>query len=147
MCSSFIASGSRLYPIVLLLVSDGFAVQHGYSFSYSRASCTILVRLKTAPSGPTQHEGDFVGPPRATDPQGSSRDFVFCMVLARPRQKPYFWGVFLRSGRPRGPGKAFKKVGRSAPRFFGWLPRAPGAGQISKTHPQNPARLPSGTQA
>ncbi len=83
MRSNSLASGIRLDPIVLLLVSDGFAVQHGYSFSYSRASCTILVRLKIAPSGPTQHEVDFFGPPRATDPQGSSKDVVFCMVLAR----------------------------------------------------------------
>ncbi len=54
--------------------------------------------------------------------------------------------AFLRSGPPRGPGKAFKSVGNEAPQHFGSLSRAPVAGQTSKTHLKNPARLPSGTQ-
>ena len=56
----------------------------------------------------------------------------------------FFWGAFLRSGRPRGPGTTLKKVGASPPADLRAFP-GPGAGQTSKTHPTNPARLPSGT--
>ncbi len=31
---------------------------------------------------------------------------------------PDFWGAFLKSGRPRGPGKAFRSVGVEAPHIF-----------------------------
>ena len=34
---------------------------------------------------------------------------------------PDFWGACLRSGRPRGPGKAFQKVGGEAPHPLGDL--------------------------
>ncbi len=40
----------------------------------------------------------------------------------------------MKSGRPRGPGKAHKNVGGFAPHIFARLSRAPGAGQASKTH-------------
>ena len=43
--------------------------------------------------------------------------------------------MFLRSGRPRGPGKPFQNVGGFAPHIFEGLPGPPGAGQTSKTHP------------
>ncbi len=56
----------------------------------------------------------------------------------------FFLGAFLRSGRPRGPGKAFKNVGGFAD--LRAIPGPPGAGQTSKMHSQNPARLPSGTR-
>ncbi len=52
----------------------------------------------------------------------------------------------MRSGRPRGPGRVFPKGGGPRPPHFLRLSRAPGAGQTSKTHPKNPARLPSGAQ-
>ncbi len=54
-----------------------------------------------------------------------------------------FLVAFLRSGWPRRIGKAFKNAEGEAPHILEG--RAPGAGQTSKTHPQNPARLPSGT--
>ena len=41
----------------------------------------------------------------------------------------------MRSGRPRGPGNAFKNVGGFAPHIFVGHPGPPGAGQTSKTHP------------
>ena len=44
--------------------------------------------------------------------------------------------MFLKPARTPGA----PKIGRK------WGPRAPGASQTSKTHPTNPARLPSGTQ-
>jgi hypothetical protein len=50
---------------------------------------------------------------------------------------PDLLGAFLRSGRPRGPGKALTHI----------LEGLPGAGQTSKMqHPKCPARLPSGYQ-
>jgi hypothetical protein len=54
-------------------------------------------------------------------------------------------GAFLKSGRPRGPGKALNNVGGEAPNIFGGLP-GPRAGQNSKMHTTKPARLSSGTQ-
>ncbi len=58
---------------------------------------------------------------------------------------PDFLGALLRSGRPRGPGKAFTNAGCFAPNLFEGLPGPLGAGQTSKMLPTNPARLPSGT--
>ena len=57
-----------------------------------------------------------------------------------------FWGAFLKSGRPRGPWKAFKNVGGDAPHLFEGLPGPPGLARPQKCTPTNPARLPSGTQ-
>ncbi len=45
-------------------------------------------------------------------------------------------GPFLTSGRPRGPGKAFKNVGGDFPHIFEGVPDPPGASQTSKTHPK-----------
>ena len=86
-------------------------------------------------------------------------------IKARPRDSPTFghgcgqrgwvpegslagfcWGAFLRSGRPRGPGKAFQKVGVLAPHLFEGLPGRPGPARPQKNTPKNPARLPAGTQ-
>ncbi len=39
----------------------------------------------------------------------------------------------MKSGRPRGPGKAFKNVGGEVPHILR-VSRAPGAGQTSKRH-------------
>ncbi len=59
---------------------------------------------------------------------------------------PDLLGELLRSGRPRGPGKAFKNVGGEAPHLFEGFPRPPGPARIQKRTPTNPARLPSGTR-
>jgi hypothetical protein len=53
---------------------------------------------------------------------------------------PDFLGAFLRSGWPRGPGKALKKVGGFAPHISEGPSRVPGAGQTSKMHPQKPGQ-------
>ena len=34
--------------------------------------------------GPTKSEGDLVGPPRATDPGGRPKPWLYFMVLAQP---------------------------------------------------------------
>ncbi len=57
-----------------------------------------------------------------------------------------FLGAFLRSGRPRGPGKAFKSVGGFASDISEGFPGPPGPARPQKRNPQTPARLPSGTQ-
>ncbi len=44
---------------------------------------------------------------------------------------PDLLGVFLRSGRPRGPGKAFKNVGGFAPHSFEGSPGLPGPSYCS----------------
>ncbi len=44
----------------------------------------------------------------------------------------FFWGVFLGSGGPRGPGRAFKNVGGVAPPFFEGLPGPPGPARPQK---------------
>ncbi len=54
-------------------------------------------------------------------------------------------GTCLRSGRPRGPGKALKKVGGFAPHILEGFPGPPGPARPQKRTPKNPARLPSGT--
>jgi hypothetical protein len=59
---------------------------------------------------------------------------------------PFFFGAFLRSGRLRGPGKAFQTVGGEAPRIFEGLPGPPGLARPQKCTQKDPARLPSGTQ-
>ncbi len=41
----------------------------------------------------------------------------------------------MRSGRPRGPGRALKKMGGFAPHIFEGLPRPPRAGHTSKNAP------------
>jgi hypothetical protein len=41
-------------------------------------------------------------------------------------------GAFLRSGRPRGPGKAFKNVGVFAPHLLEGFPRPPGPARPQK---------------
>ncbi len=46
----------------------------------------------------------------------------------------------MRSGRPRGPGKALKKVGSEAPHSFEGLPGHPGLARLQKRIPQNPDR-------
>ncbi len=57
-----------------------------------------------------------------------------------------FWGPFLRSGRPRGPGKALKSVGGFSPDRFEGLPGPPGPARPQKMDPPKiRARLPSGT--
>ncbi len=63
-----------------------------------------------------------------------------------PRRESFCWDAFLRSRRPRGPGKAFKKVWGEAPHIFEGLPGPPGPARPQKCTPTNPARLPSGTQ-
>ncbi len=58
-----------------------------------------------------------------------------------------FWGgALLKSGRPRGPGKAFKNVEGFAPHIFEGFPGSPGPARPQKRTPTNPARLHSGTQ-
>ena len=52
----------------------------------------------------------------------------------------------MRSGRPRGPGKALKNVGGEAPHRFEGLPGPPGPARPQKRTPKIPARLPSSTQ-
>jgi hypothetical protein len=83
---------------------------------------------------------------RQSRPVIEARRLVFCDPGFLKAVWPDFMGSFSRSGRPRGPGKAFKSVGGRSPPHFGRPSRAPGSGQTSKTHPTNPARLPSGTQ-
>jgi hypothetical protein len=60
---------------------------------------------------------------------------------------PDLLGAILRSGRPRGPGKAFKNVGGFAPHIMEGLPGPPGPARLQKRSQTNPARLPSGTQS
>jgi hypothetical protein len=55
-----------------------------------------------------------------------------------------FWGAFLRSERPRGPGKALQKVGGCAPHLFEGLPGPPGPAIPQKRTAKNLARLSSG---
>ena len=52
----------------------------------------------------------------------------------------------MKAGRPRGPRKAFKKVGGEAPHLFEGLVGLPGPARPQKRTPKDPARLPSGTQ-
>ncbi len=40
------------------------------------------------------------------------------------------WGAFLRSGRPRGPGKAFKNEGGFVPHRFEGRPEPPGPARL-----------------
>jgi hypothetical protein len=58
----------------------------------------------------------------------------------------FLGGARLRSGRPLGPGKAFKKVGGFAPHILQGFPGPPGPARLQEGTPKNPARLPSGTQ-
>jgi hypothetical protein len=59
----------------------------------------------------------------------------------------FCWGgVFLRSGRSRGPGKAFQNVGGEATHIFKGFPGPAGPARPQTRTPKNPARLPSGTQ-
>ncbi len=58
----------------------------------------------------------------------------------------FLGGAFLRFGRPRGPGKAFQKVGGEDPHIFEGSPGPPGPARPQKRTQTNPARLPSGTQ-
>ncbi len=57
-----------------------------------------------------------------------------------------FAGAFLRSGRPRGPGRPSKMWWASPPHFFEGIPGPPGPARLQKSTPKIPARLPSGTQ-
>ncbi len=50
--------------------------------------------------------------------------------------KPDFLGAFLRSCRPRGPGKAFKNVGGEAPHILQGLPGPPGPARPQKRTPK-----------
>ncbi len=59
---------------------------------------------------------------------------------------PNFVGAFLRSGRPRGPGIAFKNVRGFAPHIFEGFPGPPGLARPQTCTPKNQPRLPSGTQ-
>ncbi len=52
----------------------------------------------------------------------------------------------MKSGRPRGPGKALQNVGGFAPHIFEGFPGPAGPARPQKRTPKNPARLPSGTQ-
>ncbi len=52
----------------------------------------------------------------------------------------------MRSGRPRGLGKAFRNAGGEAPHLFEGFPGPPGPARPQKFTPKNLARLPSGTQ-
>ena len=54
--------------------------------------------------------------------------------------------MFLRSGRPRRPRKAFKNVGCDTLLIFEGLAGPPGPVIPQKRTPDNSARLPSGTQ-
>ncbi len=58
----------------------------------------------------------------------------------------WFEDAFLRSGWPRGPGKAFENVGGEGPHIFEGFLGPPGPARPQKSTQQNPARLPSGTQ-
>ncbi len=60
---------------------------------------------------------------------------------------PHFLAAFLRSGRPRGPGKALQNMGGFAPHMFEDFPGPPGPARPQKRSPTNSARLPSGTQS
>ncbi len=59
-------------------------------------------------------------------------------------------GACSKSGRPRGPGRALKNVGKNvggeAPHIFEGFPGPPGPARPQQCTPENPARLPSGTQ-
>ncbi len=57
-----------------------------------------------------------------------------------------FWGAFLRSGRPRGLGKAFQKIGGFAPHICEGFSGPPGPARLQKCTKTTPARLPPGTQ-
>ncbi len=46
---------------------------------------------------------------------------------------PGFWGAFLKSGRPRGPGKALKNVRGFAPHILEGFPGPPGPARLKKT--------------
>ena len=48
----------------------------------------------------------------------------------------FIWGAFLRSGRPRRPGKALKNVGGFAPHMFEGLPGPPGPARPQKRTPK-----------
>ncbi len=52
----------------------------------------------------------------------------------------------MKSGRPRGPGRAFKNVGGFAPHIFERFPGLPGPDTLKNAPKLNLARLPSGTQ-
>ena len=52
---------------------------------------------------------------------------------------PDLLGAFLRSGRPRGPGKAFKNVGGEAPHILEGFPGPPGPARLQKGTQQNQA--------
>ncbi len=58
----------------------------------------------------------------------------------------FLGGAFLRSGRLRGPGEAFKNAGGFAPYLFEDFPGPPGPARRQKCTSQNAARLPSGAQ-
>ena len=59
---------------------------------------------------------------------------------------PFLLGAFLKSSRPRGPGKTFQNVGGFAPHLFEGVPGPPGPARLQKWTPNKPARMPSGTQ-
>jgi hypothetical protein len=60
---------------------------------------------------------------------------------------PGFFGCVFQVSPAPGAREGLQNCGVRSPPYFARLSRAPGAGQTSKSHPTNPARLPSGTQA
>jgi hypothetical protein len=48
---------------------------------------------------------------------------------------PDFWGAFLKTGRPRGPGKTFRNVGGEAPHISEGLSGLPGPARPQKRTP------------
>jgi hypothetical protein len=122
--------------------------------------CPLVTDLNAVPTGPVRRLQvgtdswsshvvlkSEIGPKAAltTDwvPEGSLAGFLL--------------GAFLRSGRPRGPGKALKKVGGEAPHIFEGLFGAPGparrqtgtpkkSGQTAFRYPRRPFRGPGAGQ-
>jgi hypothetical protein len=73
-----------------------------------------------------------------------------CHALRRPDRSSgvrqsgrIFWGACLRSGRPRRPGKVFKKVGCEAPHLFEGLPGPPGPARLQKRSQKTPGQTAS----
>ncbi len=97
--------------------------------------------------------GALVRPYPGSSGEAQNMWFSFRPRLIRPQigyPKPvwpsFCWGAFLRSGRPRGPGKAFKSVGAFAPHIFEGFPGPPGPARLQTCTQKTPARPPSGTQ-
>ena len=69
--------------------------------------------------------------------------FPIHVVLGGRQSGHIFGNAFLTLGRPRGPGKAFKKVGGFRPHRFEGFPGPPEAGQTSTTQPTQSPQLPA----